>query len=48
MPENTAHTKQLFYDIAGFSNVIGAIHYTHVALKNEAGDVEHIFIDRKG
>ena len=34
MPENTAYTTQLFYDIAGYPNVIGAIDCTHVALTN--------------
>ena len=48
MPENTAHIKQLFYDIAGFPNVIGAIHCTHVALKNVVDDVEQNYVNRKG
>ena len=34
MPENTAYTTQLFYDIAGYPNVIGATDCTHVALTN--------------
>ena len=48
MPENTANTKQLFYDIAGFPNVIGDFYCTHVALTNVADDDEHIYVNRKG
>ena len=39
-PKNTAHTEQLFYNIAGFPNEIGAIVCTHFALKHVADDVD--------
>ena len=48
MPENTAHTAQLIYYIAGFPNVIGAIDCTHVALTNVAEDVVRVYVNRKG
>ena len=39
-PKNTAHTKQSFYNKAGFPNEIGAIVCMHFALKNVADGVD--------
>ncbi|XP_060564401.1 putative nuclease HARBI1 [Ruditapes philippinarum] len=41
------NTKQRFYEIGGFPNVIGAVDGTYIPLKSPTDD-EHLYVTRKG
>uniref|UniRef100_A0A8C5BCZ3 Putative nuclease HARBI1 n=1 Tax=Gadus morhua TaxID=8049 RepID=A0A8C5BCZ3_GADMO len=40
-------TKQQFFEIAGFPNVLGAVDRTHIAIKDNAPNDEEAFVNRK-
>ena len=46
--ENTDTTKQMFYNIAQFPNVIGAIDCTHIPIVNARGEDGARVVNRKG
>ena len=47
MPVDMVTTKQKFYTVAGFPNVIGAIDCTHIGITNLPKETEHIYVNRK-